>query len=121
MSQGSSDDVPRAWGDIHKELERSLGASKELPILKFYRDFADDWQTYAPEVKLEILHFLEELQKGPCSPDILARCERADRYYACRLERCGAVVFWSLELDGDFLTISTPPDKICILAVEFDV
>jgi len=121
MSGGIGDDVSRSWGDTESELERRLGTSQELPILKFYREFADEWQSYRREVRQELVEFLEELQNGPCSEEILKKCENHERYYAYRLTRCGAVVYWALEFEGNSVPISTEREKILILAIEFGV
>ncbi len=121
MSQGIGDDVPPAWGDIEGEIERRLETAQDVPPFEFYRSFVDEWQSYRPEMRQEILGFLERLQQGPFSPDLLDKCETHDRYYAYRLDRCGAVVYWSLKFEGDLITLSRVPEKIRVLAIEFDV
>jgi hypothetical protein len=121
MSQEIGDDVPRAWGDVEGELERRLETAGDLPTLEFYRDFADEWQSYPSEVRLEIVDFLERLQHDPYDHDLLERCDTHDRYYAFKLDACGAVVYWSLKFEGDLVTISELPKRIRVLAIEFDI
>ena len=120
MPDGIGDDVPGTWSDVEQELESRLGTPSGIdPTFTFYREFPDEWQTFSTQVRLELGDFLEVLQRGPCSPELLAKCETHDHYFGYALE-CGAVIYWKLEVKGRLITISTPPDKICILAVELD-
>jgi hypothetical protein len=121
MPKGMRENVSRAWSDIQEELGRHLSGSPGAIPLKFYREFEDEWQTYSDGIRQELGRFLRLLQNDPCSPRILSRSEQTERYYAYRLEGCGAVVYWKLEVKGVFITISTPPQSICILAIEFNI
>jgi len=106
------ENVSRAWDDFGGE---------DGPTLRFYRKFEEDWQTYTADVKQELGDFLRLLQDNPCSPAILEKCERNEHYFAYRLDRCDGVVYWELELEGEFVSITKFPDSIYILAIEFDI
>jgi len=112
--------VSRAWSDIEGELKQHLGSSTgAVPTLKFYREFEDEWQAYSDDIKQELGRFLRLLQDDPCSPRILDKCKQNEHYYAYPLDRCGAVVYWKLECQASFITIST--FSISILAILFNV
>jgi len=122
MPKGMREDVSGAWSDIQEELGRHLSSSRGAVPLKFYRQFEDEWQTYSEEIRQELGRFLRLLQDDPCSPRILSISEQTEHYYAYRLEGCGAVVYWKLEVKASFITIfHTPPQSICILAIEFNI
>jgi hypothetical protein len=90
----------------------------KVPTLILYHDFPEQWDHFPQEVKRELGEFLERLQRGPCSPDLLeVVTQREESYYAYRLA-AGGVLYWKLECDA--VSISTDVDRICILAVEFD-
>ena len=91
--------------------------TSQLPTLRFYREFPEEWETFPPQLRSELGKFLEALQRNPYDPELLKECETHGHYFACRITE-GYAVYWKLEFDSRApITISTWPKKICVLAV----
>ena len=91
-------------------------AQQQLPILQFYSDFINDWETLAPATRKDLADFLGRLQKHPFDPEIMNEAQTNGDYYAYQLPD-GHVIYWKVE-PGRPLSILRPPERILILAVE---
>lgn len=90
----------------------------EVPVLRFYNDFPDEWDTLPEAAKAELGDFLGTLQRDCCSPDFLKNCDRHGNYYAYYLAT-GYCVVWKLQLNSAIVqTMFTRPEKIYVLAVD---
>lgn len=91
-------------------------SAKEVPRIRFYEGFPDDWESLCDDVRDELGRFLESLQNEPLSPKLLETCEENGRFYAHRLQNYA--VYWKLQFVASELTSIFPQvEKICILAV----
>jgi len=100
------------------ESLRTRDDAGKLPPLKFYMDFADDWdRRFTPAIKRELVVFLKALQTGPCQVSARNECRKYKDYFACVLP-AGAVIYWKLEFDVPAFITLRDPDRIAILAVD---
>lgn len=115
---GVGGDIP-GWREVEQDLKSRVGTLAEGPVLVFYHDFVREWKGFGVELKNELGKFLRLLQKDAFGAEIVGRTQQHEPYFASELD-CGAVVYWKLEVEGNLITISTPPERILILAIQFD-
>jgi hypothetical protein len=92
-------------------------SAQHVPVLRFYREFPDEWDSLPQATRAALSDFLGQLQQNPMSPELIGNTERHGEYFAHTLPD-GHSVIWKLEMPSAPLSsILTLPKRIWILAI----
>lgn len=90
----------------------------KIPV-RFYFDFlAADWQGLPASVKRTLSVFLEELEKNPDNPDLIAKCETEGNSHFAYSFYPGYALYWRVirKEPGPFIELgSCAPIRIEVL------